>query len=645
MNDSVQTPGMTELSLLPRPRTVERDPGHCVLTSAAGPGSASDATVRRRIVIEAPVAADLLPTARRLRDALRTHARVDWEISATSVGPVHEIGAVLRVVPDSALPEQGYELSITPERAVVEARTPQGVFYGVCTLIQVVEQAAPDLPCLRISDWPDHSARGVMLDVSRDRVPTMETVRDVVDMLAGWKINQIQLYTEHTFAYRQHPEVWADASPFTGEEILELDAFCRERFIELVPNQNSFGHMHRWLGHPKYAPLAEVSDGFTTPWGERRGPFSLAPTDPGSVELVRGLYDELLPHFTSRQLNVGCDETFDLGQGRSKQLCEERGTGRVYLDFLLQIYREVTARGRRMQFWGDIIEQHPELIPELPKDVVALGWGYEADHPFATLCERYAAAGVEFYTCPGTSSWCSIAGRTANALGNLLNAAENGLRHGATGYLITDWGDRGHWQVPPVSYLGYAAGAAYAWALDANRDVDVAEVTSRHAFKDPTGSLGKLAYDLGNVYRAVGVVPHNSSVLFWILQWRMDQLTKKAPAYGPKLDEISPDALRATLDAIDEAMTPLASARSQAPDRELVAAEFEHTARMLRHACRRGLLALGAEPDPAAARRELRADLEEIIAEFRRLWLARSRIGGLRDSVGRLENLLPEYAD
>ncbi|REF35602.1 glycoside hydrolase family 20 zincin-like fold domain-containing protein [Thermasporomyces composti] len=643
MNDPVQTPGTTELSLLPRPRSVERDPGQCTLTPAGGSGASS--TVRRRIVIEAPVAADLVPTARRLRDALRTYADVDWEISATSAGPDHEIGAVLRVTPTSALPEQGYELSITPERLVIEAGTPQGVFYGVCTLIQVVEQTAPDLPCLRISDWPDHKARGVMLDVSRDRVPTMETVRDLVDMLAGWKINQIQLYTEHTFAYRNHPRVWAEASPFTGEEILELDAFCRERFIELVPNQNCFGHMHRWLEHPEYAHLAEVSDGFTTPWGERRGPFSLAPTDPGSLELVRGLLDELLPHFSSRQVNVGCDETFDLGQGRSKQLCEERGTGRVYLDFLLQIYREVSARGRRMQFWGDIIEQHPELIPELPKDVVALGWGYEADHPFATLCERYAAAGVEFYTCPGTSSWCSIAGRTANALGNLLNAAENGLRHGATGYLITDWGDRGHWQVLPVSYLGFAAGAAYAWALEANRSIDVAEVTSRHAFQDPTGALGKVAYDLGNVYRVVGVEPHNSSVLFWLLQWTMDQLTKNAPAYGPKVGEISPDALRATLDAIDEAMTPLASARSRAADSELVAAEFQHTARMLRHACRRGLLALGAEADPSAARRALRDDLEEIIAEFRRLWLARSRIGGLRDSVARLEKLRPEYAD
>ena len=88
-----------------------------------------------------------------------------------------------------------------------------------------------------------------MLDISRNRVPTMQTLLELVDLLASWKINQLQLYTEHTFAYRNHPIVWADASPMTGEEILALDAYCRERFIELVPNQNSYGHMTPWLIH------------------------------------------------------------------------------------------------------------------------------------------------------------------------------------------------------------------------------------------------------------------------------------------------------------------------------------------------------------------------------------------------------------
>ena len=118
---------------------------------------------------------------------------------------------------------------------------------------QLFRQFPNGVPCLHIEDWPDFPTRGVMIDISRDKVPTMATLYALVDLLASMKINQLQLYTEHTFAYRNHPEAWAEASPMTGEEILALDAYCRARFIQLVPNQNSFGHMERWLKLPRYA--------------------------------------------------------------------------------------------------------------------------------------------------------------------------------------------------------------------------------------------------------------------------------------------------------------------------------------------------------------------------------------------------------
>src|SRR5262249_41747840 len=151
--------------------------------------------------------------------------------------------------------------------------------------------------------------------------------------------------------------------------------------------------------------------------------YSLCPLDPGSIRLVEGLFDELLPHFSSSQFNVGCDETWDLGQGRSREECRKRGTERVYLDFLLKIHALVTQRGRRMQFWGDIIIHTPELIPNLPRDVIALEWGYEADHPFDRDGSLFKEAGIPFYVCPGTSSWLSCSGRTDNAIANLKSAA------------------------------------------------------------------------------------------------------------------------------------------------------------------------------------------------------------------------------
>ena len=102
---------------------------------------------------------------------------------------------------------------------------------------------------------------------------------------------------------------------------------------------------------------------------------------------------------------------------------ERLGKGRVYLDFLLKIYQAVKSRGRTMQFWSDIVLHYPELIGELPRDVIALDWGYDADHPFEKETITLADARVPFYVCPGTSSWLSITGRTDNAIANLKSAA------------------------------------------------------------------------------------------------------------------------------------------------------------------------------------------------------------------------------
>jgi hexosaminidase len=614
-----------KLLLLPAPRRLKAHPGKHPITD------------KRLILINSPDPQTLLFTATRVQSALRKNLGVLWEVVASPAVPQENIGLTLYLGDETISHDQGYTLDIAPEKIKLSANSEAGVFYGVSTLIQIINQHGPDsgaLPCLTISDWPDYAIRGVMLDVSRDKVPTMETVFDLVDRLAGWKINQFQLYIEHTFAYHQHPEVWAKASPFTGQEIMELDAFCRERFIELVPNQNTFGHMQHWLEQERYAPLAETDHGWDA-WGTHFDtPFSLNPTHPGSLKLVKSLLDEYLPYFSSNQINVGCDETLDVGQGKNEELVEKVGRGRLYLDFVKKIYQEVSARGKKMQFWGDIIIDHPDLISELPADVTALEWGYEASHPFDEHGALFAKAGLKYYVCPGTASWNSIAGRTDNALANLINAAENGLKHGAAGYLNTDWGDNGHWQTLPVSYLGFAMGAAYSWALKANRKLDVRRALSLHAFEDPTGSLGRVAYDMGNIYLSPGIVPPNSSWLFWILQWPLDEVRTV-------MNGLSVDMLDNIWKAIDSSVAPLKNAHSARSDSDLIHQEFRLAERMLRHAVMRARLAAGREDIKPAA---LYVDMKAIIDEYKSIWLERNRPGGMRDSISRLEKARSDYA-
>ena len=366
------------------------------------------------------------------------------EIVATPTDGSDRADLSLEVVGNGA--SESYRLQVAPTGSRIQGSDEAGLFYGMCTLVQWLDirgrrtEQVLSCPAVEIDDGPSFATRGVMLDISRNKVPTMKTLYRLVDRLAGWKINHLELYLEHTFAYRGHQAVWEGWSPITPEEVRALDDYCRQRFIELAPNQNSFGHFHRWLVVDSYRHLAECPEGIEHPFSQEVEPFSLCPTDPGTFELLADLYGQLLPNFRSRLFNVGLDETFDLGKGRSAQICAALGTGRVYLEFLQKIHRMVRERDHRMLFWGDIILEHPELVPELPGDAIALEWGYEADHPFAEHGRRFSDSGIEFWVCPGTSSWLSFAGRSDNALLNVRNAARHGLENGATGLLIADWG-------------------------------------------------------------------------------------------------------------------------------------------------------------------------------------------------------------
>jgi hexosaminidase len=588
--------------------------------------------------------AELLFTARRVQGAAQAHA---GSALALAGGPV-SAAVTLAVDPSIAGRAQGYQLTIGGDGVRIVGHDAAGVFYGVCTLIQALETYGQALPRVVIEDYPDLRQRGVMLDISRDKVPTMETLYELIDTLASWKVNEVQLYTEHTFAYQNHRVVWENASPMTAEQILELDAYCRERFIELVPNQNSFGHMHRWFKHEPYKHLAETEHDVETPWGTTMPPFSLAPAQPGSLALLREMFAELLPNFSSRQFNVGCDETFDLGVGQTKSWVETKGKGRVYLDFLLSIYALVNANGRTMQFWGDIINQYPDLVPEVPKDAIALEWGYEASHDFDGKSKLFAESGLEFYVCPGTSSWTSIAGRTDNCIGNIRNAVENGLKYGAIGILNTDWGDRGHWQPLPVSYLGLAYGAATGWAFKTNADMNLPAILDKFAFRDAAGVMGKLAYDLGNAYQKPGLLLHNSSLLFWALQIEdeeFEQYLKRRHSYpGGEAVVDSPDLfkanLRETMAYIDEVMAPINTARMARSDAALIQREFANTARMLKQGANHMLLRLG---DDSAQKAALKAEWDAIEAEYKDIWSARNRPGGLADSVGRFNIARKQY--
>ncbi|MFQ5525971.1 MAG: family 20 glycosylhydrolase [Thermoanaerobaculia bacterium] len=546
----------------------------------------------------------------------------------------------IRFVVHSELTPQAYELLINGDGALINAGDPRGFLYGAVTLRQWLAvhdwpSQAVSVPGVAIRDRPDFVHRGFLLDISRNKVPQMATLLRLVDQLIELKYNELQLYTEHTFAYPGHEIVWEGADPLTAGQIQQLDGYCKLRGIELVPNQNSFGHFHRWLAHEPYRQLAECPGGIEHPFSDRVEPFSLCPTDPGALALLSDLYAKLLPSFSSSRFHVGFDETFEIGRGRSREVCASQGLATVYLRFLEAVRNLASEHDRRILIWADMLLEHRDLLTDTPDDIVLCAWGYESGHPFREDGVVLSATGCEVYLCPGTSSWASFAGRGRNMLANLEEAAGAGVATSAAGYLLTDWGDRGHLQPLSVSYPALVAAAAFAWnGSDARRrePSSWADAVDRWVLDEPSGGLGAVTQTLADIYTVTGATQQNGTALFHLLMSPDDGLGHAR--YGG----LSIAGLDQALEMLEWVTAAIAHATTHNPEGRHTRDELLWVADTLRLACDFGKTRLASPFDgldglPDDKRRELGRALGELADRRRELWLERNRPGGIEDSM------------
>ncbi|MFO0833185.1 MAG: family 20 glycosylhydrolase [Phycisphaerales bacterium] len=523
----------------------------------------------------------------------------------------------------------------SPAGLEVEAPSAVGVRYARATLRQLLVQYAnpdaPRLPMLDITDAPAFPTRGVMLDVSRCRIPTMAEFARVIDTLCDLKCNHLQLYTEHTFAYRGHEAAWSGWDPLTPDEVRTLDALCSSRGIELAANQNCFGHLAQWLKLPQYKHLAETHGDWVFDVWPRSGPFSLCPTDPASLGFVEELLDQLLPCFTSTLVNIGCDETYDIAYGRSKGEVARRGRAAVFLEFVEKICALSRAHGKRPMFWGDIALSHPECAKSIPEDTISLAWGYEPDAPFAAWCDTLRSAGREAWVCPGTSSWCSIAGRTTERKANVERAAREGAAGGATGLLACDWGDFGHWQQWPVAVRGIADGLAAAWtgALPDHRAVAL------HALADTTLTAAHWLDELGDAD-----LPLRETCLGLSRPGHAGRLRNQSACFADMripLGEPSDVGPGPLWNAAMERTLEL-SARVPTTTEPLVNQELKHTAALTLALASRAVLRRMDTPP-----RHLHAAwFRDCVLSHRHLWQERCREGGLAQSCVFFDRIIQE---
>ncbi|MBK7906985.1 MAG: family 20 glycosylhydrolase [Gemmatimonadetes bacterium] len=427
--------------------------------------STPSASVRFRGPITfAPLAeTDDRAAAREFADAMRergyraevTPVERGWTIAVHRVGSdaAADVLRTAQLVFDDAMRDEGYVLAASDRGASIVAASDAGVFYALQTLKQLFTGAGEQAmltPAL-IRDWPAMRWRGVQDDLSRGPVPTLEYQKRQIRLFAAYKINVYSPYFEHTLQFASNPVIAPPGGSMSRADVQALVEFAQRYHITVVPQQQTFGHLHHMLKLELYAPLAETSHGHV-----------LAPGQPGSLEFTKTVFAEIDSMFPSPFVHLGADETFELGKGQTRARVDSAGMGQVYLEYLRDIEGTLRRPGKRFLFWGDIAMRQPQLVPLLPKDMIAVGWEYAASRNFDRFLKPFRDAGMETWIAPGVTNWNRVWPNNNIALANIQGFAREGQAGGATGMLNTQWDDNGDAIFEQV-WLGIVFGAAAAW--------------------------------------------------------------------------------------------------------------------------------------------------------------------------------------
>lgn len=418
----------------------------------------------------------------------------------------------LKLTFDDAMKPEGYVLVTTKDGAVAIAGTSAGIFYAAQTLKQLIRtdagpngKAGPRIFTTTIRDWPAMKYRGLHDDLSRGPVPTLDYQKKQIRTFAAFKLNTYSPYFEHTLEYKSNPLIAPPGGAMSREDAKALVAYARRYHIDVVPEQEAFGHLHHVLKYDLYSPLGETDHGHV-----------LAPGDPGSLPLIKQWFAELDTIFPSKLVHLGADETFELGLGRTKDRVQRDSLGPVYIDFLKQIEAALRYTKKRFLFWGDIAQGSPALVKSLPKDMIAVAWGYGANPNPERLLRTYVDAGMETWVSPGVNGWNRVYPNNDVTLKNIQAMARVGQRLGSTGLLNTSWDDDGE-ALFGQQWYGVLFGAAASWQEGESSIEEFQKSFGLQFHGDPTGRIDLAQLKLSAAHALLGKagLGDGSTSLYW----------------------------------------------------------------------------------------------------------------------------------
>ncbi|MCA1817380.1 MAG: beta-N-acetylhexosaminidase [Acidobacteria bacterium] len=496
------SPPFPEIHVIPAPRELTAAGGRFEFTrdarvALADPRADDDRFAAEDFIEDARAAANL---------ALKLAGRRDRATILVGSLDLSAIQSALRragvEVPPS-LNEEGYVLVASPREIVVAGKSAAGTFYGLQTLKQLVrgEGDAAFVPAVTIVDYPAMRWRGVFDDINRGPVPTLDYMKRQIRTEAAFKLNMHAFNMENIVRFESQPLLGPEGGALTPAEIRELVTYARRYHVELVPQQQTFGHLHKVLSLEKYAPLGEL------PYGD-----VLSPQQEGTYKLIADWYGELNELFPGRFFHVGEDEVGELSQGQSNEAVRAKGVGEVYFGHLRRVAQILKPYNRRLMFWGDIALTHPDLIGSVPKDMIAMNWSYGAREDFRGRIKPFKDAGLEQFVCPGVQTWSQIFPNDDAAVKNIVNFVRDGQEAGALGMLNTEWDDDGE-SLFENAWYGVVLGAAASWQ-EGQLDVDRFERDFDWAYFRADGDqFVRSIRSLGSVNTLMGA--GSTDQLFW----------------------------------------------------------------------------------------------------------------------------------
>lgn len=331
-----------------------------------------------------------------------------------------------------------YRMQVSKGGIILEAFTVRGFFYGIRTLQKLKRLGEGLLPFCEVTDWADVALRCDYLEF-RNFYPKLEHVYNYLEQMADRHINAIlvEMEDKRPFLSPTLKGLQNKENGFSLEAVRTLEKKAAELFIELIPLQQSFGHLEYVLKQPEYIALRELPESA----GE------LCPSNNGSIRLVEELLKDMKDLFPrSSYLHLGCDEVWSLG---SCKKCIESGLTRhqLFIHYINHLIDFVCRMGKTPLFWHDMLmECTTEELKELDSRAIVVLWMYDGNDMkkrAAVMLDKMREAGiciwggcaVRCWDCSGFQNYPLL----ANRKNNITQWAELCEEYALEGMVNTNW--------------------------------------------------------------------------------------------------------------------------------------------------------------------------------------------------------------